>query len=451
MLSERLPEDQLHEMQFKKFQNLMEYAYQWIPYYKAKFHELGFRPQDLQRLENIKLIPPLSRNDLINHKEQLVDLRYRSALAAADQARGDPGVPIPFAALRKHRLVRNTSSGTTGNPTVFYEDGSRTALNWAYELRLKSWYGIKPGNKEARMVRVATDFKPNSKSLLFRKYFWNQLLLPGMNLSEEDYALCFQKILLFKPKILFGITSALMGLADYVHRIHQDSFPHFLKLIVTWASALYEHEKETLEKTFHCPVTNLYSAREVGHVAALCPYGAFHINQENLYVEHESNGEFHMRDVGGELMITTLDLSPMPLIRYRMGDIGKVIKTTCSCGRTLQELTSLMGRTGEIFISKEGRMIAPNFWCRIFMLGNHADVVKRFQVVYTRDKNIIIRIEKGAGYTPNTEDHLKKTIESSFSSKTQILFQYLDKIEPQTSGKYLLVINEANAANHRSH
>ena len=76
----------------------------------------------------------------------------------------------------------------------------------------------------------------------------------------------------------------------------------------------------------------------------------------------------------------------MPFIRYRMGDIGDVKPSRCQCGRTLQVIENLLGRTGEIFITKDGRMISPNFWCRTFMSGKVSGAIRRFQVVYTRTK-----------------------------------------------------------------
>ena len=51
----------------------------------------------------------------------------------------------------------NTSSGSTGAPTVFYEDGTQTGLNWANELRIKSWFGVEPGSKEVRFLRSSSE------------------------------------------------------------------------------------------------------------------------------------------------------------------------------------------------------------------------------------------------------------------------------------------------------
>ena len=266
----------------------------------------------------------------------MVDDRCQFLVPFAEAAKRAPGEPVPLAAFRRDKLVRNTSSGSTGSPTIFYENGSRSALNWAYEMRVKQWYGIGPGAKEARMARLSTAYMPDSWSLAIRKNLWHQLVLPGTNLSDDDYELSVGKIAKFRPRVLWGYTSALTGLADYIRRRGIPASSFALELLVSWAAPLYEHEDEVLRNAFRCPVTNIYGAREVGHIAARCPHGSFHINQENLLVESEQ-GEAGTT-VPGEILVTTLDACPMPFIRYRMGDLGKVAGPDCLCGRKLQLL-----------------------------------------------------------------------------------------------------------------
>jgi phenylacetate-CoA ligase len=375
----------------------------------------------------------------------MVDARFRDSITAAENARREPGVPLPFARFRKHQLVKNTSSGSTGAPTVFYEDGSRSALNWAYELRLKNWYGIKPGAREARMVRISTDYAPKSRANLVRRKLWGQLILPGVNLSDNDYELCVKSIVEFRPKVLWGFTSALAGLAEYILKNKGCLGLYRPEMVTGWAAPVYEHEEMVLKKAFGCPVTNLYSAREVGHIAGKCPHGYFHINQENLLVESEKTEPYETFDKGtGEILVTNLDISPMPFIRYRMGDIGRLSRFRCSCGRTLQVIEDLLGRTGEIFITKDGRMISPNFWCRTFMSGNISGAVNRFQIIYTRNKDIRILLVRDKRYSADTENYIRETVEKNFSANTRLFLEYVPNIEPQVSGKYQMVIHEGN-------
>ena len=140
--------------------------------------------------------------------------------------------------------------------------------------------------------------------------------------------------------------------------------------------------------------------------------------------------------------MTTLDISPMPFIRYRMGDIGKTAESRCGCGRKLQVLQDLLGRTGEVFRTRDGRMISPNFWCRTFMNTALSDAIKRFQVVYVRDDLIRIRIVKGEIYSEATERIMRDHLTKNFSQDMTFEFAYVQEIKPQVSGKYQMVVNE---------
>jgi len=441
--SEWYPEERLREIQFKKMIRMIEYANSRVPYYRKVFKEIGLSPGDIKQLEDIRMLPALSRQDVIDHHREMVDSRCHASIQFADNSERGAGEPVPLARFRKYKLVRNTSSGSTGAPTVFYEDGSITSTNWANELRMKNWYGIEPGAKEMRMVRISTEFMPKSRTLLMRRYLWNQMILPGINLSEDDYRICYEGIREFRPKVFWGFTSALFGLAEYIENNRKDISGLRPRLVITWAAPLYEHEEKKMKSVFGCPVTNIYGAREVGHVAAVCPHGSFHINQESLLVETgDIDGDYGGGDVG-EILVTTLENTPMPFIRYRMGDVGRIAASDCSCGRSLQVLKDFLGRTGEIFMTRDGRMISPNFWCRTFMNDRIAKAFKRFQVVYKKDGNIRIKLVKKHNNVHEAESLLKEFMRKNLPSDIRVDFDYVEEIKPLISGKYQMVVNEA--------
>ncbi len=441
--SEWYPEEKLRAIQLKKMIRTLEYANSRVPYYMKKFRDIGFSPKDIKKPEDIKMLPLLSRQDVIDHHREMVDFRYYDSIQFADNSGRGTGEPIQLARFRRHKLVRNTSSGSTGTRTIFYEDGSTASSSWANEMRMRSWFGIKPGAKEMRMAGISTEFMPGDRTLLMRRYLWNQMVLPGINLSDNDYEMCYESLKRFRPKVLWGITSALFGLAGYIESNRKDISGLRPQLIITWAAPLYEHEKKTLLSVFGCPVSNLYGSREVGHVAAVCPQGSFHINQETLLVEIDDSDKAYCGDDAGEILVTTLETTPMPFIRYRMGDVGRVVSSGCSCGRSLQVMKDFLGRTGEIFITRDGRMISPNFWCRTFMDDKVAEAFNRFQVIYKKDGDIRIRLVRKSGNSHEAESFLREFLKKNFHHDTKIEFEYVEKIEPRISGKYRMVINEA--------
>ena len=438
--SQYYPEEQLKAIQLKRLQRTILYASRWVPYYRQLFKKIGLQPGDIRQLDDIKGIPPLSRQDLQDNVNELVDERISSSIPVANASRRGPGVPDSLAYFKKHKLIKNTSSGSTGAPTIFYEDGSITALNWSFETRFKTWFGVPPGAREARMNRMSTDFLPGNRQLIMRQKLWNQLVLPGSNLSEKDYLYCLQHIKAYQPKVIWGFTAALTGLAEYIRSTGDDVSGYRPKLLIGWAAPVYEHEERLLKEVFACDVTNIYGAREVGHIAAHCPHKNFHVNQEYLYIEQDETTYSDREE--GELLVTTFVDTPMPFIRYRMGDIGAIAPSKCECGLKLQVLSNFLGRTGEIFITKDGHMIPPNFWCRTFMAYDMSESVKRFQVIYKKNDHIQIKIVKNSNYTQDKENYLRKFLETNYAGDMKIDLDYVEEIKPQLSGKYQMVVNE---------
>ncbi len=435
-------EEFLRDIQLAKLRRLLNYAYKQCPFYTKRFRQIGMVPDDIRSLEDMKHVPPLSRQEVIEQGESVLNKVYAAAVAEAKSSARGPGQPIALGRFKRNRLVKNTSSGSTGAPVTFYEDGSVTAGNWAFELRLRHWYGFQPGVREARMARVSADYIPRGFQHWARRHFWHQLMLPGVNLADHEYALALQKIREFRPQVLWGFTSALAGLAEYVQRSGEDVRSCSPKLAIGWAAPVYEHEEKILKDVFGCAVTNIYGGREVGHIAGLCPNHVWHINQDNVLLE--SNEDPTTAELG-EVLVTPLNLSPMPFIRYRLGDLGRPATSRCACGRKLQVLEDFLGRTGEVFVTKDGRMIAPNFWCRFFMVDGQSKFVERFQVIYRKNDLISIRIVKKQGFSEATEADMQRILRKNFTSDIRFEFEYVPRIEPQISGKYQMVVNETRA------
>ncbi|MCE9556635.1 MAG: AMP-binding protein [Planctomycetes bacterium] len=448
--SDRLSADALQALQLANLKHTLNHANQNCPFHAQRFREAGFDPQQIRSLDDLQQLPVLTRDVVTAHRQELLDLKYHGAIDAAEHSKRADGLPIPLARFRKHRLVRNGSSGSTGSPTIFYEDGSSTAMNWAHELRLKHWFGIHPGASEARFARVPSEYLPKSSVLRARWRLWHHLILPSMNLVDKDYEIAVAKLATHRPRVLFGVTSALLGMVDYLERKNLQQALSHVELIISWASPLYEHERKRLQKFFQAPVSNIYGSREVGHVACLCPEGRLHVNEENYLVEIEPSKLTPINGAGegvnnapGEILVTPLFQTPLPFIRYRIGDIGQWATSDCPCGRKQRVIENLLGRSGEVFRTDDGRVIAPNFWCRTFMRREACDSVERFQVVLRRDGGVRFRIVARPTYTSDTEATILAYLRQNLSSKTPLEFEYVQGIEPHPSGKYQMVVVES--------
>ena len=445
MNSQWYSQDELSSLQFRRLKDILTYSYEFVPFYKKRFDSLGMEPGDIKEFDDFKKIPSLKRQEIIDHQVDMLDVRFLESLKKINPDKQAPGKPRGLSLFSKHKLILNTSSGSTGAPTVFYEDGTQTGLNWSNELRLKSWFGVDPGSKEVRFLRASREELSKNLIALFRKYVWGQLLLPGVNLREQDHARSYESIIEFKPKILWGFTSAISELSQYMIDNNLEIGNAAPKAAITWAAPLYDFEKKRIETAFKCKVTNIYGTREVGHIAGLCPGGSMHINQESLYVENKEDDV--ATDSGREILCTSLVKVPMPFIKFETGDIGEVVENKCGCGRHSKVINNLLGRTGEVIFDKDGKMIAPNVWCRFFMEGKLASRINRFQIKYKNNKDIEMKIERGKNFNDETNELITKKFYDQFSSDNKLIIKYVDKIEAEKSGKYKMIINELSKTN----
>jgi phenylacetate-CoA ligase len=437
-----LPPDEIRRWQLAKVRERLAHAAQWVPFYQRRFREIGLDPRDIKSVADLQQIPPLTRQDVVHHRYELIDRRLLASAEVADR-RGPAGLskPVPLAALRRHRLTKESSSGSTGEPLVYYDDGSINAASWAFELFFRSWFAIPPFAREIRMRRAPPGPSSMDWHLPIRKLLWRQVRVPGLNLGPREYEMARRTIEDYRPVSLYGSTSSLVGLAEYM-LAEGCKLPRPPQLVITWSERVTPDEVDLLERAFGGEVTNLYGSREIGHLACRCPSGSLHVNQWGVFLEVGSKHPGVEESGAGDLLATPLYESPMPFIRYELGDVGVVGDSDCGCGRRLQVIGNLIGRSYELFETSDGRTISPNFWVSTFRRDHMAGFIKRFQVIYGANDEISIKIVKKEGYPMNTEDALRQLIGRTFGPTTRIDWSYVSEIPPEPSGKIPMVKRE---------
>lgn len=87
--------DYLHAIQSARLIKTVKRCYENIPFYKAKFDEMGLKPEDIHSIDDIGKLPFTVKQDLRDH------------------------YPFGLFAVPREELVRvHASSGTTGKQTV---------------------------------------------------------------------------------------------------------------------------------------------------------------------------------------------------------------------------------------------------------------------------------------------------------------------------------------------
>jgi len=159
----------------------------------------------------------------------------------------------------------------------------------------------------------------------------------------------YDRIKQYEANILVGDPAWMVRLSE----VAEKKGPWPIKLIFIGGENLTEVSREYIEKVWDAPVVLSYGQTEAfGSIGFEChEKNGYHINDLDLWPEiiGDDNGY-------GELIYTTLRRSVMPLIRYRSGDITKLVDEPCPCGMTSPRLMKLKGRVDDMVVTGVGNL-----------------------------------------------------------------------------------------------
>jgi len=106
-----------------------------------------------------------------------------------------------------------------------------------------------------------------------------------------------------------------------------------------------------VERVFGCQVFRHWGMIETGLGGAVecAPKSGLHLRETDVFMEivDPDSGALLPDGVFGEMVVTTPLRWGMPLIRYRTGDMGRILTGDCSCGSPLRRLDPLVYRKGD--------------------------------------------------------------------------------------------------------
>src|SRR4051812_46753003 len=68
--------DRLLEQQRDDLQRLLRHAFDTVPFYRERFRAAGAAPEDFRNLDDLRRLPPLTRQDIIGNRESLCSSAY---------------------------------------------------------------------------------------------------------------------------------------------------------------------------------------------------------------------------------------------------------------------------------------------------------------------------------------------------------------------------------------
>lgn len=299
-------------------------------FYRKRFEEVLFVPNDIKSLDDLKKIPFTTKDDLRNT------------------------YPFGIASVPLEKTVRlHSSSGTTGNPTVILHT-QKDLSEWANAVaRCLYMVGLRPNDVFQNssgygMFTGGLGFQYGAERL-------GMLTVPaGAGNSKRQIKFITD----------FG-TTALHAIPSYLGRLHEVMMEMSidprtdtkLRTLIIGAEPHSEEQRKRIEEMFGAKAYNSYGMSEMcgPGVAFECPeQNGLHIWEDYYIVEIIDPITLEPKAPGelGELVLTTINREAMPLLRYRTRDLTRVLPGECPCGRHHIRLDRMRGRSDDMMIVK---------------------------------------------------------------------------------------------------
>lgn len=237
-----------------------------------------------------------------------------------------------------------------------------------------------------------------------------------------------------RPALLRGFPQYLLWLAERAafRRLRVPS----LNAIGPYGGLASPQMAQRIRDGFGVEFRNLYGTSELGPVSAACSNSpAMHAFENQFIVEVFRGDEPAGSGEIGQLVVTDLTNLTMPLIRYRVGDVGRLTAAPCDCGRLSLRL-EVLGRISEVLRTPNGPLLpsavadvvledrgAANFRLEEFASG-------RFEL------SIVPSLD---GPAPRLEE-IRDRLAALHGGLRSLECRQAPYLQPEPSGKYRLIV-----------
>lgn len=325
---ETMPRLQLETLQAEKLKKTVEICLK-SPFYKRVLGERGITADSIKTIDDLRKLPFTTKQDLREN--------YPFGLVGGDM---------------KDAIRIHSSSGTTGHPTVV-----------AYSRHdIDSWANMIARNMFMVGCRNTDVFQNSSGYGMFTGGLGFQYGAETLGATTIPAAAGNSKrqimfIRDFGTTCLHAIPSYAIRLAEVFHEEGIDPRSTKLHTLFIGAEPHTEEQRRRIERLLGVKAYNSFGMTEMNGpgVAFECKeQNGMHLWEDNYIVEIIDPETLQPVPDGeiGEMVLTTLDRTMMPILRYRTHDLTRILPGECPCGRTHRRIDRIKGRTDDMFIIK---------------------------------------------------------------------------------------------------
>lgn len=418
LASQRSPSDIIAIEQLRKLKLVLQNANKHVPFYRDKFREIGFNPNELRSLVEFEAL------DFFVTKR---DIRANPDWFIAENC-------------DRESLTWHRTGGSTGEPVNFATDPATNSASAAAIVQALSWWDIELGEKHAMfwgspqfIVRHRLD-RIKAAINVVRNKLMNRFFVSNYDLNEtniKDYRESLEK---FQPVYVRGMPSSLYIFAKTILKQDGPLTRGAPRIVHSACEQLHDWQKGVIEEGFNSTVVNTYGLSELADIAYGAPCGNLHIMDEDVFVE--------LKDFGtGEREVVATQLNNMmsPLIKYRTADIASSVGA-CECGLGLRTLEGLKGRAHDFIVAPSGKFLHGQLFTHLIV---YEQGVVNYQVRQTNPHQLVVSLVTDASYSREVSDKsLRAGIRNYMGESVDVIIAHVEHIALTRSGKHRWIISD---------
>lgn len=403
------------------FRSQMRNISQNIPFYIKFFKENNLSVDDFRTIDDLRMLPVIEKRDI----------------------RGNPDMFFN-AKIKREKCYTSHTSGSTGEPFWSYFD-RRTWIRKKYLSKLRARFacGMRPGEK----IAIFTTEQSGQVALSNKTNFPRDFILKTVFFSVfDDPETTLRRFCDFKPQNVYGPPGYFFHLAQMASR--KKIATPFLKRIFTSSEIKINPVFDFIRNVFGVDMYDIYGSTEFKEVAWECVRRqGYHINEDEVVCEILNIDEPAPKGDAGDIVLTDLRNRAMPLIRYRIGDKGKLLDTKCPCGRTFALMQPVSGRSSEYILLPDGRQMSP------YLLTTSIEKfpgLLQYQFVQETKNDLLVKVVLDDGHKTNLSD-IQKIVREAINGSMNIDVEQTPMIFAEENGKFVVVKNLLNGDSQRDH
>lgn len=406
MARQRYTRERIQRYMLNVLKNIVNYSYHNISYYKKSFKLASFHPGAFRSVNDIKKLPLLKKEDILNNYDDLQNQR------------------LPVEKIK-------STSGSSGFPLKVAYDKKAHAISEAIYFRSMLNSGVRPFHKGLYFwARPYPEKSWYHNNLLSKSFTWTgfgpEIHVKHINHIKPDYWYTFPSIL----KLLLRESTSGKSL-------------HNPKFIISTGEVLQPDLMLKASSHFKCPVYNHYGTQEINRQAASCANSELmHIDEDNLLIEFDKNNEEVSEGILGNIILTSFHNKRMPLIRYVVGDLGVKTTAKCMCSSPFHSIRKIVGRNDDIIKMEDG-FLSPRAITGVFDTEYlFTNKVHSYKLIQNSVSKFTLHLVPGSKWRVDVEYEVKDSLKKLISKDIRVGVKLQEEIPRNLGGKHRYIYSE---------